>query len=150
MAAAQPVSSSEALTFAQFRDEMRVFAAEREWDQFHTPRNLCLALTGEVGEVAECMQWRGDADCAPGLPSWTAAEKAHLGEELADVLMYLVRLADRSGVDLAEAALAKLAKNRAKYPKEQCKGSSAKYTAYTPPEAPPASTAQTGGDNAAA
>jgi dCTP diphosphatase len=148
--AAQPASSSEALTFAQFRDEMREFAAERDWDQFHTPRNLCLALMGEAGEVAECMQWRGDADCAPGLPSWTAAEKAHLGEELADVLMYLVRLADRSGVDLADAALAKLAKNRAKYPKEQCKGSSAKYTAYTQGETPPASSArEPESDNAA-
>lgn len=140
--AAPPGSESSPLTLAQLRDELRDFAAERDWDQFHQPRNLCLALTGEVGEVAECFQWRGDAECAPGLPAWTAAEKAHLGEELADCLMYLVRLADRSGVDLADAALRKLAKNRAKYPKEQCKGSAAKYTAYAANEQPPASAGQ--------
>ena len=118
------------LTLAQLRGALRDFAAEREWDQYHTPRNLCLALTGEMGELAECFQWRSDADCAPGLPSWTAAEKEHLGEELADCLMYLVRLADRSGIDLADAALRKLAKNRAKYPADKCKGSAAKYHAY--------------------
>lgn len=133
---ATPPGGSEALTFAAFRDELRAFAAERDWDQHHTPRNLALALTGEVGEVAECLQWRPDAECAPGLPAWSEAERAHLGEELADVLMYLVRLADRSGVDLAAAALAKLAKNRAKYPKEQVKGSARKYTAYAQPQPP--------------
>jgi len=136
---ATPPAGGEALTLAQLRDELRDFAAERDWQQFHTPRNLCLALTGEVGELAECFQWRGDAECAPGLPAWTAAEKAHLGDEIADCLLYLIRLADRSGVDLADAALRKLQKNRDKYPKEQCKGSAAKYTAYT--EQPPASDA---------
>ena len=140
---ATPPPASEALTFTALRDELRDFAAERDWDKFHTPRNLCLALTGEVGEVAECFQWRPDAECAPSLPAWTAAEKEHLGEELADCLMYLVRLADRSGVDLAEAARAKLAKNRAKYPAERCKGSSAKYTSYAQqPDEPPANGAR--------
>jgi len=139
--AALPSATSEKLTFAELRDELREFAAERDWNQFHTPRNLCMALVGEVGETAECFQWRSDADCEPGLPAWSAADKEHLGDELADCLMYLTRLADRAGVDLADAALRKLAKNRAKYPKEQCKGSSAKYTEYAPAaEKPPAST----------
>jgi dCTP diphosphatase len=128
-------ASTDALTLAQLRDELRSFAAERDWNQFHTPRNLCLALTGEVGELAECFQWRADGECAPGLPAWTAADKEHLGEELADCLLYLVRLADRSGVDLADAALRKLAKNRAKYPADKSYGSAAKYTAYV--EQPP-------------
>lgn len=66
-----------------------------------------------------------------GLPGFTDAERQHVGEELADVLLYLVRLSDACGIDLAAAAEAKLRKNAAKYPAEQCRGSSAKYTAYS-------------------
>lgn len=77
------------------RVSLRVFTgavvAEREWDQFHTPRNLMLALTGEVGELAEIFQWKGEV--AAGLPTFTEQERTHLGEELADVMIYLTRLA---------------------------------------------------------
>ncbi len=107
---------------------MQQFSADRNWDQFHTPRNLLLALTGEVGELAEIFQWRGEV--APGLPEFTFEDKMHVGEELSDVLLYLVRLADRCGIDLAEAVTKKLEKNAAKYPAEACKGKSDKYTAY--------------------
>jgi dCTP diphosphatase len=72
------------LTLARLRGELAAFAAERDWNQFHTPRNLCMALSGEVGEVAECFQWRSDADCAVGLPTWSAKDKQALGEELSD------------------------------------------------------------------
>jgi len=109
---------------------MQAFAAERSWEAFHQPRNLALALVGEVGEVAECFQWRPDGAAGVGLPGWSDADVAHLGEELSDVLWYLVRLADRCGVDLAAAAEAKMAKNRLKYPAHLARGSSAKYTAY--------------------
>jgi len=111
-----------------FRSRMHQFAEERDWQQFHTPRNLLLALVGEVGELSELFQWRGEVQ--PGLPGFTPDERRHVGEELADVLLYLVRLADRCGVDLAAAAEAKMAKNAAKYPADRCKGSSAKYSAY--------------------
>lgn len=110
------------------RLDMQQFSADRNWDQFHTPRNLLLALTGEVGELAEIFQWRGEV--APGLPEFTFEDKMHVGEELSDVLLYLVRLADRCGIDLAEAVTKKLEKNAAKYPAEACKGKSDKYTAY--------------------
>ena len=112
------------------RDELRRFAAERDWDQFHTPRNLALALTGEVGELCECFQWKGDAACEPGLPEWEESKRDHLGDELSDCLLYLVRLADKCGVDLPAAAARKLARNAAKYPAALVRGSARKYTEY--------------------
>ncbi|SCK12488.1 nucleotide pyrophosphohydrolase [Vogesella sp. LIG4] len=92
----------------------RDFAAERSWQPYHTPRNLMLALAGEVGELAEIFQWKTDAEAAQlaGNP----AEYTHLQEELADVLMYLVRLADVCQVDLDAAVADKLRKNARKYP----------------------------------
>ena len=109
---------------------MASFAAERDWDRFHTPRNLMLALMGEVGELAEVFQWRGDAGCAPGLPAWSDSDKIHLGEELSDILLYLVRLSDRCGIDLAAASDRKMHLNRIKYPAHVSRGRSDKYTAY--------------------
>lgn len=107
------------------------FAKERTWDQHHTPRNLALAMVGEVGELCECFQWRPDASTTVGLPGWSEADREHLGEEMSDVLLYLVRLADKCDVNLAEAVSKKIEKNAAKYPAHLVKGSSAKYTAYS-------------------
>jgi dCTP diphosphatase len=84
---------------------------------------------GEVGELSEIFQWKGEVP--KGLPGWDEAEKDHLGEELADVLLYLVRLSDVCGVDLGKAALRKMVINERKYPVGQCKGSSKKYTCYS-------------------
>ena len=118
------------VTLEDLRREQASFARARDWDQFHSPRNVLLAMVGEVGEVSELFQWRGDDDCATGLPSWSREDRARLEDELADVQLYLVRLADRCGVDLAAATRAKMAKNAAKYPADRCRGSAAKYTAY--------------------
>lgn len=87
---------------------MATFAEEREWGVFHTPRNLVLALVGETGELAEAFQWRGDAGAGPGLAGWSAADARHVGEELSDVLLYLVRLSDRCGVDLGAGVVGAL------------------------------------------
>lgn len=114
------------VTIEDLQLKMAEFSRERNWDQFHSPRNLLLALVGEVGELSEIFQWKGEVP--KGLPDWNAAEKEHLGEELSDVLLYLVRLADICEVDLGEAALRKVKKNGLKYPVERCKGSSKKYT----------------------
>lgn len=111
------------------RQAMDTFVEERGWHKFHTPRNLVLALVGEVGELAEIFQWRGEV--SPGLPDWSEADRTHLGEELSDCLLYLVRLSDRCGIDLASAAIRKMSLNRSKYPVDRCFGSSAKYTAYS-------------------
>jgi len=116
------------VTIDELQRKMADFTRERDWDRFHSPRNLLLALVGEVGELSEIFQWKGEVP--KGLPGWNAAEKEHLGEELSDVLLYLVRLADICGVDLGEAALRKVKKNCLKYPVETCKGSSKKYTHY--------------------
>ncbi|KAI6693570.1 hypothetical protein NL676_021280 [Syzygium grande] len=90
------------------------FARARDWEKYHSPRNLLLAMIGEVGELSEIFQWRGEVD--KGLPNWKEAEKEHLGEELSDVLLYLVRLADICGIDLGDAAAKKIVKNAVKYP----------------------------------
>jgi NTP pyrophosphatase (non-canonical NTP hydrolase) len=108
------------------RDRLRVFAAEREWDQFHSPKNLVMALGVEVAEIAEHFQWLA-SESSTALPDTT---RAAVREELADVLLYLVRLADRLDVDLHAAALDKLSVNARRYPVDRARGSSAKYTTF--------------------
>ncbi len=105
---------------------VRRFAAEREWDQFHTPKNLAMALVAEAGELAAEFQWLTAAQSAA--PSPQQLERIHA--EAADVLIYLVRLADRLGFDLLAAAGAKLEENARRYPVEKARGSSKKYTEY--------------------
>ncbi|KAF8031853.1 hypothetical protein BT93_D0926 [Corymbia citriodora subsp. variegata] len=114
------------VTLEELKKRMAEFASDRDWDQFHSPRNLLLALVGEVGELSEIFQWRGEV--ARGLPGWKEEERQHLGEELSDVLLYLVRLSDVCGVDLGEAVLRKLQLNALKYPVHLSKGSSKKHT----------------------
>ncbi|KAJ4847962.1 hypothetical protein Tsubulata_012176 [Turnera subulata] len=106
--------SGESVTLDLLKHKMAEFAKERDWDQFHSPRNLLLALVGEVGELSEIFQWKGEVP--KGLPDWKEEEKVHLGEELSDVLLYLVRLSDICGVDLGKAALRKVELNAIKYP----------------------------------
>ncbi|KAL5562199.1 hypothetical protein UlMin_031946 [Ulmus minor] len=109
-----PVSEDESVTLDLLKNKMAEFAKERDWDRFHSPRNLLLALVGEVGELSEIFQWKGEVP--KGLPEWKEEEKVHLGEELSDVLLYLVRLSDICGVDLGKAALRKVELNAIKYP----------------------------------
>ncbi|KAL3604659.1 hypothetical protein D5086_005518 [Populus alba] len=99
-------TEGESVTLDLLKVKMAEFAKERNWDQFHSPRNLLLALVGEVGELSEIFQWRGEVP--KGLPDWKEEDKVHLGEELSDVLLYLVRLSDICGVDLGKAALRKI------------------------------------------
>ncbi|CAA3032687.1 dCTP pyrophosphatase 1-like [Olea europaea subsp. europaea] len=132
-AAAPPLNREEmkgasgegGLTLEELKEKMAIFAKERDWDQFHSPRNLLLALVGEVGELSEIFQWKGEVP--RGLPDWEEQEKLHLGEELSDVLLYLIRLSDICGIDLGEAALRKIELNAIKYPINLCKGSSRKH-----------------------
>lgn len=109
------VSESDgSVTLDLLKKKMADFAKERDWDRFHSPRNLFLAMVGEVGEVSEVFQWKGEVP--KGLPDWKEEEKVHLGEELSDVLLYLVRLSDICGIDLGQAALRKIELNAIKYP----------------------------------
>lgn len=106
------------------RDRLREFADERDWNQFHAPKNLAMALIVEAAEVVEHFQWLDPA----GVPA--PDKRAAIGAELADVLFYLVRLADRLDIDLPAAAEGKLAANAAKYPAHRVRGSSRKYDEY--------------------
>ncbi|KAJ8906904.1 hypothetical protein NDN08_003388 [Rhodosorus marinus] len=115
-----------ALSFEEVRSKSEKFSEDRDWNQFHTPRNLLLAMVGEVGELSECFQWKGEV--AENLKGFSDAEKHHIGEEMSDVLVYLIRLADKCGVDLPSAVLAKMIKNEEKYPAHLARGRSTKYT----------------------
>ena len=108
----------------QIRLDLAKFAQDRDWDQFHSVRNLSLALMGEVGELAELLQWIDDNDVSKFLDS---GGHDRLGEELADILFYLVRLADVAGIDLSSAVKTKLKENSVKYPVEKSKGNAKKY-----------------------
>jgi NTP pyrophosphatase (non-canonical NTP hydrolase) len=94
------------------------FASERDWDQFHSPKNLAMALAAEAGELLEHFQWLTEAQSAALSPE----ELEAVALELADVQLYLVRLADRLGVDLIAAAHRKIELNAAKYPADQARG----------------------------
>lgn len=102
------------------------FRDERNWAQFHTLRNLIVSLNLEAGELLELTQWKSDAQISE-LPRKESGMEA-LRDECADVLLYLLLIADKAGIDLEKAAYDKLAKNADKYPVEKCYGSSQKYT----------------------
>lgn len=106
------------------RDALRRFAAERDWDQFHSPKNLAAALSVEAAELLEHFQWL-TAEESAALPPET---RAQVGQEIADVLLYLVRLADKLDLDLVTCALEKMRLNAAKYPADKARGKARKYT----------------------
>jgi NTP pyrophosphatase (non-canonical NTP hydrolase) len=105
---------------------LETFANERDWAQFHSPKNLVMALTGEVGELNELFQWLTEQQSKEVVADPQA--KHRVGEELADVLFYLVRTASVMGIDLNQAAVDKLAVNAQKYPAEKVRGSNKKYS----------------------
>lgn len=102
------------------------FRDARNWEQFHTLRNLIVSLNLEAAELLELTQWKSDADMANVLNDESSMQA--LRDECADVLLYLLLIADKAGIDLEAAARAKLEKNTAKYPVEKSYGSSRKYT----------------------
>ena len=108
------------------RDTVRTFVTERDWDQFHTPKNLSSALCVEAAELLEHFQWlnKGTAD------ELGEAKLAQVRQEMADVLVYLVRLADKLDVDLGAAVEEKMILNRAKYPADKVRGDARKYHEY--------------------
>ena len=108
------------------RNKQRDFAKERDWDQFHSPKNLAMALLGEAGELIEHFQWLTEDESR----SLSSEKKADVSNEMADVLLYLIRLADKLDVDLYQASLHKLELNSQKYPADQVKGSARKYSEY--------------------
>ncbi len=110
------------------RDQLRAFALARDWDQFHSPKNLSMALMVEVAELMEHFQWLTEAQST----ELSTLNQQAIAEELADILLYLVRLSDKLGVDLYQASLQKINKNAVKYPAEQVRGSAKKYCPPSP------------------
>lgn len=122
MSASSGIDSRDGLH--NLRDQLRKFASDREWDQFHSPKNLAIALSVEASELLEHFQWLTEEESRSIPP----AELSAVRHEIADVLIYLIRLADKLGINVLEAAQAKLAENARKYPVEKAKGNRKKYT----------------------
>lgn len=114
----------EASDLTKLRDDLRRFAAERNWERYHSPKNLASALIVEAAELLERFQWLTEDESKTLAP----AALAKVREEMADVLIYLVRLADTLEVDLLAAAREKMAANARKYPAEKARGNSRKYS----------------------
>ena len=119
-----PTALTPAATLTDLRDALREFAMQRDWDQFHSPKNLVMALSVEVAELVEPFQWLSENDSR----TLGSERLAAVREEVADVLLYLIRIADKLDIELLPAAFAKLAKNAEKYPVEKSRGSARKYT----------------------
>jgi NTP pyrophosphatase (non-canonical NTP hydrolase) len=119
-------ASASVDTLIELRGLTRAFAAERDWQQFHTPKNLAMALSVEVAELVEHFQWllTGSEE------ELDERKREGIRHEMADVLLYLVQLADATGVDLRAAALEKLRLNGVKYPAAVVKGDARKYDEY--------------------
>lgn len=110
----------------ELKQRLRIFVSERDWDQFHSPKNLAMALSVEAAELVELFQWLTEAESsAPD-----AGRRRRAAEELADILVYVVRIADRLDIDLLRAAGEKLERNALKYPAERVRGQARKYDEY--------------------
>lgn len=110
----------------QLQQKIRSFADDRDWDQFHSPKNISMALIVEAAELVEHFQWLTEEQ------SRELPEKTYLQveQEMADIFVYLLRLADKLDVDLIDAAKRKIQHNEEKYPVEKVRGSAKKYTEY--------------------
>lgn len=110
----------------QLKQQLKIFAEERDWEQFHSPKNLAMALIVEAAELVEHFQWLKQSE-SEHLPPEKHQEVAY---EMADILVYLLRLAERLDVDLIEAVQQKMQINAAKYPADKVRGSHRKYNEY--------------------
>lgn len=110
------------------KKRLRQFVRERDWEQFHAPKNLAMGLAIEAAELMELFLWLETRQSY----QLDAKKFANLREEIGDILLYLVNLADKFGLDPVECAIDKLALNRKKYPKDLVRGKAKKYTEYQP------------------
>jgi NTP pyrophosphatase (non-canonical NTP hydrolase) len=115
-------------SIAELRERVAAFAAERDWDKFHSPKNLAMALAVEVAEFGEIFQWKTEEE------SWAARNDRNIlqraREELADIAIFVLNLCNRLDIDLASAIFEKLDINANRYPADRVRGSAAKYTEY--------------------
>ncbi|OLZ72590.1 nucleotide pyrophosphohydrolase [Streptomyces amritsarensis] len=114
------------MTIRSLQQDLADFAAEREWERFHTAKNLAMALAGETGELLEIFQWLTPEESATVMSDPPKANRVR--EEMADVFAYLLRMADVLEIDLEQALLEKIAINGRKYPADRARGRADKYT----------------------
>lgn len=120
------VDNDARVSMKSLQERLRSFADERDWDQFHSPKNLSTALIVEAAELLEHFQWLTQ-DQSTNLSQDKLLE---VEAEIADIFIYLLRLSDKLGIDMLDAAIRKIATNEEKYPTEKVKGSAKKYTEY--------------------
>ena len=108
----------------ELKKHIKEFIQARDWEQYHAPKNLAMALSAEVAEIVEIYQWKDNQQ------PLTPKEIEGLRQEIGDVLVYLLELADQYGIDIVQAARDKMALNELKYPAEKVKGKAWKYTEY--------------------
>lgn len=109
------------------KDKIINFIRERDWEQFHTPKNLAIAIGAEAGELLECFQWKTDENIKQLIEDKNIE---NISDEIADIYIYLVSLCSSLNVDFEKAVQNKLEKSKQKYPIEKCLGSSKKYTEF--------------------
>jgi dCTP diphosphatase len=114
------------LNIEKIQDELKTFAKARDWEQFHSVKNLAMALSVETSELVEIFQWMTEEQSNAAQSDPTLRSRAQ--DEIADVFVYLLRIATKLDIDLEEAVLQKMKKNEEKYPVELSKGSAKKYT----------------------
>lgn len=108
------------------RDRLRAFVRERDWEQFHSPKNLAMAMIVEAAELVEHFQWMTEQESRELSPE----KLEQVSQEIADTFVYLLRLSDVLGLDMIDAAHRKIDLNAQKYPADKVRGSNAKYTEY--------------------
>jgi len=120
-------AGEQILNVAEVQRRLREFAAARDWDQFHSPKNLAMALIGEAGELAEVFQWLTERESS----SLSAEQRLAVEEEVADTLIYILRLADRLNISIRDVIDRKLELNEVRYPVEESRGNATKYSRRT-------------------
>lgn len=108
------------------KEQLQIFSNERDWDQFHSPKNLSMALSVEVSELVECFQWLTEEQSK----ALSEEQLVAVADEIADVQVYLLRLATKLDIDVIDAVQQKMTKNEKKYPVDKVKGSAKKYNEY--------------------
>ena len=111
---------------SELSDKLNQFAIDRDWNQFHTPKNLAMALSAETGELLEIFQWLSPDESA----ALSEDKHQHVREELADIFLYTLRLSPKLDIDLIAAANEKMESNALKYPSDKVRGSAKKYNEY--------------------
>lgn len=118
--------TDQQITLHELKERMASFVRERDWEKFHNPKNLSMSISIEAAELMEHFQWLTEAQTKQLEPD----DLQEIGEELADIVLYSLSMANSLQIDLAETVLAKMSKNERKYPKEKVRGKAHKYTYY--------------------